>query len=153
MFSPDGPVAGSTAVRNPRRRQRAPSDDSIALRRTTKRRKRSLLAPDTFEPPLAPKVNGHAGQANGNITANGHATESRKQREVSLDISSLSIRNKGSKKEDKEKRVNKAQEAVIQVFRSNRNLVYHAITLYHRLRTTTMWSHMRPIFQISCGTS
>ena len=129
MFSPDGPVAGSAAVRNPRRRQRAPSDDSIALRQTTKRRKRSLLAPDTFEPPVAHKVNGHAGLANGNITANGHALESRKQRELSVDISSLSIRNKGSKRQDKEKRGTKAREGVIQVIRSNWNLVHQSLNI------------------------
>ena len=138
MFSPDGPVAGSTAVRNPRRRQRAPSDDSIALRQTTKRRKRSLLGPDTFEPPVGPKVNGHAGHANGNITANGHAPESRKQRDVSVDISSLSIQNKGSKRQDKEKRGAKAREGVVQVSNSKTNLVYQVFTFHPRPRTTTM---------------
>lgn len=115
MFSPDGPVSGSIAARNPRRRQRTSSDDSIALRRTTKRRKRSLLGPDSFEPPTNHRRDTNTPHINGNGTANGHAPGDRRLRDASVDNTSLAIRNKGSKKADREKRVTKSAEGVTQV--------------------------------------
>jgi hypothetical protein len=75
MFSPD--VTSAASARNPRRRVRAAaSDESLTaanLRPSTKRRKRSALASDTFEPngiavdggTSAPAVNGHAKLPNG----------------------------------------------------------------------------------------
>ena len=115
MFSPDGPVGGSIAPRNPRRRQRTSSDDHIALRQTTKRRKRSLLAPDSFEPPTNHRRDTNTPQVNGNGMANGHAPGDRRPRDVSVDNTSLAIRNRGSKKADREKRVAKSAEGVTQV--------------------------------------
>lgn len=115
MFSPDGPAGGSTAVRNPRRRQRTSSDDSASLRQTAKRRKRSLLVPDTFEPSAIYRRDTNTSQVNGKATANGHAPEDQKRRDASVDATSLAIRNRGSKRADREKRVTKSADGVEQV--------------------------------------
>lgn len=73
MFSPD--VAGpSTAasLRNPRRRQRNQNEDSIKPPKA--KRHRSALRNDTFTPLENVEVNAIAGQANGELSVNGHST-------------------------------------------------------------------------------
>lgn len=74
MFSPDVSVHPNVAsLRNPRRRQRTSSDDSIKPPKA--KRQRSALRQDTFEPPYDANVNGLAGPANGDVSLNGHAPE------------------------------------------------------------------------------
>ena len=114
MFSPDATIPGTTSLRNPRRRQRTTSDDSLAVRQTAKRRKRSFIQPDTFEPPKL-KPNGTAKHANGSAVSGGHAWEGRKQRDVSGDGTSLAIRNRGSKRGEREKRGKKTEDGIVQV--------------------------------------
>ncbi|MCJ1243472.1 hypothetical protein MMC30_000669 [Trapelia coarctata] len=119
MFSPDGPVGGSAATRNTRRRQRTSSDDSMTLRGSTKRRKRSLLAPDTFEPTTKHRRDTGTSQVNGKATANGYAPEDGKRRDASVDTTSLAIRNRGGKRADREKRVTKSADGVEQTKNDN----------------------------------
>ncbi|KAL1998440.1 hypothetical protein VTN02DRAFT_6182 [Thermoascus thermophilus] len=49
MFAPDAAVHSVSSLRNPRRRQRTNSDDSVKYPKA--KRQRSLLREDTFEPP------------------------------------------------------------------------------------------------------
>ncbi|MCJ1379109.1 hypothetical protein MMC17_002209 [Xylographa soralifera] len=119
MFSLDAPAGGNTATRNPRRRQRTTSDDSVALRQSSKRRKRSFLAPDTFLPPNQLKPNGHPPAIHGTSISNGHPPEARKHRDVSVDTTSLAIRNRGSKRIERERRGSKEDEGVVQTKNDN----------------------------------
>ncbi|MCJ1415772.1 hypothetical protein MMC32_002105 [Xylographa parallela] len=119
MFSLDAPAGGSTATRNPRRRQRTTSDDSVALRQSSKRRKRSFLAPDTFAPPNQLKPNGHLPAIHGVPVSNGYPPEARKHRDVSVDTTSLAIRNRGSKRIERERRSSKQDESVVQTKNDN----------------------------------
>ena len=114
MFSPDATSQGTTSIRNPRRRQRNTSDDSIVLQQTAKRRKRSFIQPDTFEPPNQ-KSNGTVKHANTAVIPSGNTLESRKQRNVSGDTTSLAIRNRGTKRGEREKRGNKTEDGIVQV--------------------------------------
>ncbi|MCJ1475323.1 hypothetical protein MMC13_003985 [Lambiella insularis] len=114
MFSPDAPVGSSIATRNPRRRQRTISDDSVALRPSTKRQKRSLLAPDTFAPLTNHKSNGHSLRP-----TNGHLPATRVQRDVSVDTTSLAIRNRTTKRVEREKRSSKHEDGVVQTKNDN----------------------------------
>lgn len=52
----------AAARSNPRRRQRNSSDDSVAIRQPVKRRKRSALTTETFQPPEATGPNGISAQ-------------------------------------------------------------------------------------------
>ena len=107
MFSPDAAVPASTAARNPRRRQRTGSDDSVALRHNPKRIRRSGLTSETFQPPDTTKVNGHIGLVEEEAFTNGHAKEPANLRHASADPTSLAIRHKGVKKADRERRTSK----------------------------------------------
>lgn len=115
MFSLNAPTGSSTATRNPKRRQRTISDDSVALRPCTKRQKRSLLAPDTFAPLSNKQSNGHALHHNGQAVSNVHLSATRKQRDVSVDTTSLAIRNRTSKRVGGEKRSTRLEDGVVQV--------------------------------------
>ena len=138
MFSLDAPAGGNTATRNPRRRQRTTSDDSLALRQSSKRRKRSFLTPDTFLPPNQLKPNGHLPAIHGAPVSNGHPPEARKHRDVSVDTTSLAIRNRGSKKIDRDRRVSKQEEGVVQVGISRTEIDYLDADIAEcRRRTTT----------------
>ena len=124
MFSPDASVHGSVATRNPRRRQRTGSDDSIAFRQNPKRLKRSLLGPDTFEAPIAKQANGHSQYTNGKPALNGHLLGERNHRDVSVDTTSLAIRGRGGKRVDREKRGGRNHEGVVLVgYKSTRKFV------------------------------
>jgi len=95
-------MPASVAARNPRRRQRTGSDDSVALRHN-----RSGLTSDTFQPLDTRKQNGYIELVQEEPIANGHAKESGKQRHASVAAPSLAIRHRGVKKADREKRANK----------------------------------------------
>lgn len=107
MFSPDAAVPASVAARNPRRRQRTGSDDSVALRHNPKRIRRSGLSSETFQPPADTKRNGFIDQVEEEPTANGHAKGAGSQRHASADATSLAIRHRGVKRVDREKRTSK----------------------------------------------
>ncbi|MCJ1283864.1 hypothetical protein MMC26_003195 [Xylographa opegraphella] len=119
MFSLDAPGGGTTATRNPRRRQRTSSDDSIALRQSPKRHKRSFLAADTFVPSNLLKPNGHLSVVHGGPISDGHPPKARKHRDVSVDTTSLVIRNRGSKRVERERRGSKQDECVVQTKNDN----------------------------------
>ncbi|KAL8873765.1 MAG: hypothetical protein Q9174_000804, partial [Haloplaca sp. 1 TL-2023] len=59
MFSVNTVAPASTALRNPRRRQRDGSEDSVAVRQLSKRLKRSGLSAETFQPPSTRTTNGY----------------------------------------------------------------------------------------------
>ena len=115
MFSPDASIQGSVSVRNPRRRQRTTSEDSVAIRENPKRRKRSLLAPDTFEAPVHRQVNGHLYHGNGDAAYNRQPTEPPARRDASVDTASLAIRNRSTQRLEKDKRGNERNEGVVLV--------------------------------------
>ena len=107
MFSPDAAVPTSVAARNPRRRQRTSSEDSVAIRHNPKRIRRSVLSSEIFQDPEKPKLNGQIDHVEEIPYANGHAKESASQRRESADTTSLAIRHRGVKKVDRERRTNK----------------------------------------------
>ncbi|KAL9632670.1 MAG: hypothetical protein Q9164_005175, partial [Protoblastenia rupestris] len=105
MFSPEAGGAASLVARsNPRRRQRNASEDSVANRQPVKRRKRSGLSKETFEPPIHSNLNGHIEPSDDAPLTNGHAYEPGSLREESGDNTNLVIRNKNFKKVHKERR-------------------------------------------------
>lgn len=102
MFSPDAAIHVGSSGRNPRRRQRTGSDDSIVLRENPKRRKRSKLALDTFEEPEAPKQNGHIRKSKAHTGPANNGVEHRAEYDTGVDATSLTIRNKGKKRTDRD---------------------------------------------------
>ena len=110
MFSPDATVIGS---RNTRRRQRTTSEDSVTTRQIPKRRKRSSLAPDTFEQPSALKSIGQTRKVSGGRAP---SKEYQLEREGSVETTaSLAVRSKGSKRGDRERRSTKQADGIVQV--------------------------------------
>ncbi|CAD6592336.1 MAG: hypothetical protein ASARMPREDX12_005991 [Alectoria sarmentosa] len=107
MFSPDAAVPASVAARNPRRRQRTGSDDSLALRHNPKRIRRSGLTSETFQPPDSINVNGHIPLVGEEAFTNGHAKKPTNARHAIVDTTSLAIRHRGAKKADRERRMSK----------------------------------------------
>ena len=107
MFSPDAAVPASVAARNPRRRQRTGSDDSLALRPNPKRIRRSGLTSETFQPPDTTNVNGRIPHVAEEVFTNGHAKKPTNVRHASVDTTSLAIRHRGVKKVDRERRTSK----------------------------------------------
>ena len=112
MFSPDAAVPASVATRNPRRRQRTGSDDSVALPHNAKRIRRSGLTSETFHPLATTKLNGHSTRVPEETPTNGHAKEPRNQRHASVDTTSLAIRHRGVKKADRERRTGKIDGSI-----------------------------------------
>ncbi|KAL6715007.1 hypothetical protein ACLMJK_007267 [Lecanora helva] len=105
MFSPDTAVPASVSGRNPRRRQRNGSEDSIAIRHNPKRIRRSILGAETFRPPDdLPQQNGHVGHVTAEPVLNGYVREPGSQRHSSADTTSLAIRHWGVKKADRDRR-------------------------------------------------
>ncbi len=107
MFSPDASIHASvSSQRNPRRRQRTPSDDSVAIRRPAKR-PRKPLAQDTFEPFPDEKTNGHTQES---PAVNGHALPGRSTRDASSETASLAYRL--GKKQERGKRGGKGDGSI-----------------------------------------
>lgn len=98
MFSIDANPVHGVSARNPRRRQRAGSDDSTAHRHSPKRLRRSRLSSETSVPPPGKFTNGYANHIDGVPSANGHATEPQRRRDASVDTTGLAIRDRASKK-------------------------------------------------------
>ena len=112
MFSPEAAGTASIAARNPRRRQRTTSDDSVAIRPNPKRIRRSNLTHETFLPPDSTKLNGHVNHTIDSPYTNGHAQKPRSQRHGSVDNTNLALRHKGSTKADRERRSAKNDGAI-----------------------------------------
>ena len=112
MFSPDATIQASAAIRNPRRRQRTSSDDSVAVRHNPKRLRRSGLTQETFQPPPNKQVNGYVDHIDETPTTNGHAVSAPGQRHASVDTTSLAIRHRGVKKAEREKRNSQTDETI-----------------------------------------
>ena len=151
MFSPDVSVHASVATRNPRRRQRTGSDDSVATRHNPKRLRRSGLAFDTFEPP-SKKTNGDINHFDEVPLANGHANNDRSERLASADTMTLAIRHRGFKKADREKRSSKIDGSTVLVgYIPFLVWQYIDFTLF-RPRMTIISSLVYPQLLISCRT-
>lgn len=99
------------STRNPRRRQRTGSDDSVALRQNHKRPRRAGLSTDTFRPPSSKDVNGHIQHPEAQSQANGHTHDTRSQRD-GLDTATLAIRRRGSKRGERDKRANRSDGSI-----------------------------------------
>ncbi len=112
MFSLDATVHASAAIRNPRRRQRTSSDDSVAVRHNPKRLRRSGLTQETFQPPPNKQVNGYVDHIEDAPTTNGHVVSASGQRHASVDTTSLAIRHRGVKKAEREKRNSKTDGTI-----------------------------------------
>lgn len=103
MFSAQTAGPLSAAERNPKRRQRTTSDDSVATRHHPKRIRRSALTHETFIAPESAKINGHAKHVEKDSYTNGHAQEPGQSRQGSVDSASLAHRHKGPKRVDRER--------------------------------------------------
>lgn len=118
MFSIDANPIPNLPARNPRRRQRTGSDDSIVHRHSPKRLRRSGLSSETSLPPPGKYTNGYANHIDGVPHANGHATDPKGRRDASVDTASLAIRDRASKKVEREKRGGRS-EGSIELVRPN----------------------------------
>lgn len=118
MFSIDSNLVPNVPARNPRRRQRAGSDDSTVHRQSPKRLRRSGLSSATSLPPPGKFINGYTNHAEGVPAANGHATDPKRRRDASVDTTTLAIRDRGSKKIEREKRGGRS-EGSIELVRPN----------------------------------
>ena len=104
MFSPEAAAVGSVAERNPRRRQRMASEDSVAVRPNPKRIRRSNLTHEIFLPPDSTKLNGPVSHAADPPHINGRAEEPGNERQGSVDSTNLALRRKSLGKTNREKR-------------------------------------------------
>ncbi|KAL8842856.1 MAG: hypothetical protein Q9176_002492 [Flavoplaca citrina] len=110
MFS-NSTAPASTALRNPRRRQRTGSDDSVAVRQLPKRLKRSGLTTETFKP-LSQSANGHLHSNESSPAPNGCLQDRESQSPAGGEKTSLAIRNRNSKKPEREKRSNRGDSGI-----------------------------------------
>lgn len=151
MFSPDASIHGSVSTqRNPRRRQRTHSDDSVAIRRPAKR-PRKPLAQDTFEPLSDEKTNGHT---QGSAAINGHAVSGRSTRDASSETTSLAYR--VGKKQEREKRGGQGDGGIILVSIASIEelcpcMILLTVVAGIRLRTRTTLLHSFLHCQTICG--
>lgn len=63
-------------------------------------------------PPSGKPVNGYANHIDGVPTANGHATDPQGRRDASVDTTSLAIRDRASKKIEREKRGGRSEGSI-----------------------------------------
>lgn len=112
MFSVDANPIANVSARNPRRRQRTGSEDSLVLRHNPKRLRRSRLSSETFVPPPEKDTNGYSSQPEGLPTANGHATDPTGRRDASVETASLVIRDREVQKIEREKRGGKSEGSI-----------------------------------------
>ncbi|CAO1600888.1 MAG: hypothetical protein LQ349_002483 [Xanthoria aureola] len=110
MFS-NSTVPASAALRNPRRRQRTGSDDSVTVRQLPKRLKRSGLTTETFQP-LNHSANGHLHNHESSPTANGYIRDPESQSPAGGENTSLAIRNRSSRKPERERRSNRGDGSI-----------------------------------------
>ena len=115
MFAAEAPVPGSLSMRkNPRRRQRNPSDEGTVIKETrSKRRKRSSLGPDTFEPLPNGKANGVVHTPSIELPTHLNGGAPRPSREISVEANGLAVRSKPRKRVEREKRAYCVDGAVL----------------------------------------
>lgn len=104
MFSPEASGPASVAARNPRRRQRNASEDSVAFRPNVKRIRRSGLTQETFVAPDTTKLNGHAHDVEEAPRSNGHTPQLTTQGSEDADPANMALRPKGSKRQERERK-------------------------------------------------
>lgn len=103
MFSPNVVAPSTVASRNLRRRQRNGSEDSTAVLPNPKRLRRSGLTPQTFAPHSSLQANGHIKPPQDHYRVNGQA-DAGTQLDVAVDTANLSVRPRGGKPSEKERR-------------------------------------------------
>ena len=144
MFSPEAAGPGSVAARNPRRRQRNASEDSVATRPNPKRLRRSALTDATFQPPEPFKLNGHASHDEDVPHPNGHPPEPESeppsQQNGGAKSGTLAVRHKGSKRGERERRSHRHEGIELVTYPPKRCDVWLALTngCRNRQRTRTM---------------
>ncbi|KAI4092936.1 MAG: hypothetical protein LQ344_003184 [Seirophora lacunosa] len=102
----------TTALRNPRRRQRTGSEDSGAVRRLSKRLKRSGFTSETFKPLQNTSANGELCIREPTPSVNGLLRDIDSGSPATHDHASLAIRNRGGKNLDRETREHKSDGSV-----------------------------------------
>ncbi|KAL8814155.1 MAG: hypothetical protein Q9191_008569, partial [Dirinaria sp. TL-2023a] len=154
MFSPPVNVPANTTSRNSKRRQRNGSDDSLALRHNPKRLRRSGLTQETFQPPEAPEVNGHTESAENEPTTNGY-TKASSQKDAAVDTTSLTIRDRGVTRPDRENRNTRIQEGrdLVGVFEQGDLKSKMLTERLPRPRTVITSSHSYLLPRINCKDS
>ncbi|KAL8802554.1 MAG: hypothetical protein Q9182_003719 [Xanthomendoza sp. 2 TL-2023] len=103
MFS-NPSLPASTTSRNPRRRQRTGSDDSVATRQVPKRLKRSGLTAETFKPPVSHSANGHRHKTEASPAVNGYVRDTGSQSPAGGESANLAIRNRGGRRSERERK-------------------------------------------------
>lgn len=104
MFSSSTVASTGTGVHIPRRRQRTSSTDSVAVRQLPKRLKRSGLTSETFRPLHNASEHGDIYSRGSTPSANAFVQGAECHDHTGGDHTSLTIRNRASKKFDKERR-------------------------------------------------
>ncbi|KAI4107711.1 MAG: hypothetical protein L6R37_001396 [Teloschistes peruensis] len=113
MFSTNPIAPVITSQRNPRRRQRTDSDESVTVQQLSKRFKRSGITAESFQPPSARSANGHLRGNNSTPAQNGIGNHTEKQRESAEYPTSLTSRSKeANRKKDWTSRGSKGDGSV-----------------------------------------
>ncbi|KAL8926445.1 MAG: hypothetical protein Q9208_002988 [Pyrenodesmia sp. 3 TL-2023] len=112
MFATTSGAPSTTAVRNPRRRQRTGSDDSVAARQLPKRLKRSGLTSQTFKPIQNTSAHGDPYSRDVTPSINGYYQDLRKHSPEDRESVNLTIRNRGAKRPERDKRTPKGDGSV-----------------------------------------
>lgn len=153
MFSAEINALTGVSTRNPRRRQRTGSDDSIALRHNPKRLRRSVLSADTFKPLPTKTVNGYVNHADATTTLSGHAIETKSQRDLSVETASLAIRHKGTKKIERRTGKTDGSIELVSYTISTCSFVKDTDSRLHRPKMTTMLSLSFQLLPNGCATT
>ncbi|KAL8665500.1 MAG: hypothetical protein Q9202_002205 [Teloschistes flavicans] len=113
MFSTNSIAPIITAQRNPRRRQRTDSDESVTVQQLSKKLKRSGITAESFQPPSARPANGYLHGNSSSSTQNGIVNYTEKQRETAEYPASLTSRSKdASRKADRSSRGSRGDGSV-----------------------------------------
>lgn len=112
MFPTNSVAPSTTALRNPRRRQRTGSEDSVAVRQLPKRLKRSGLTSETFKPVQNTSANGGLYSHEATPSVNGFGRDVDSHSPANWESTSIAIRNRGGKKPEREKRILKGDGSI-----------------------------------------
>ncbi|KAL9578857.1 MAG: hypothetical protein Q9212_005452 [Teloschistes hypoglaucus] len=113
MFSTNPIAPVITSQRNPRRRQRTDSDESVTVQQLSKKLKRSGITAESFQPPSARSANGHLRGNSSTPTQNGNGNHTEKQRETAEYPSNLNSRSKeAGRKTDRTSRGSKGDGSI-----------------------------------------
>ncbi|KAL9595056.1 MAG: hypothetical protein Q9219_006679 [cf. Caloplaca sp. 3 TL-2023] len=112
MFSSSSVAPANSGLRNPRRRQRTGSEDSVAARQLPKRLKRSGLTAETFKPVHKTSENGEIYSRDGIPPGNGSLQGAESQRREERNHTRLAIRNGADKKSNRGQRRQKGDSNI-----------------------------------------